>query len=58
VNDSAVAVLGDDTLKTIARELVQAVRRNVIIDWTLRESVRGEAPGAREAGSEEARVSA
>jgi len=33
-------VLGDDTLKTIARELVQAVRRNVTIDWTVRESVR------------------
>jgi len=40
VNDSAVAVLGDDTLKAIARDLVQAVRRNASIDWTVRESIR------------------
>ncbi|MCC7163590.1 MAG: type I restriction endonuclease subunit R [Anaerolineae bacterium] len=40
VNDSAVKVLGDDTLKTIARELVEAVRNNVTIDWTVRESAR------------------
>ena len=40
VNDSAVAVLGDATLKTIARELVKSVRANVTIDWTVRESVR------------------
>ena len=39
-NDSAVAVLGDDTLKLISRELVESVRRNVTIDWTSRESVR------------------
>lgn len=40
VNDSAVKVLGDETLKTIARELVEAVHRNVTIDWTVRENVR------------------
>lgn len=40
VNDSAVKVLGDDTLKTIARELVETVRNNVSIDWTIKESVR------------------
>ena len=39
-NDSAVQVLGDDTLRGIARELVDTVRRNVTIDWTLRENVR------------------
>ena len=39
-NDSAVQVLGDDTLRDIARELVGTVRRNVTIDWTLRENVR------------------
>jgi type I restriction enzyme R subunit len=39
-NDSAVKVLGDETLRTIARELVQAVRSNVTIDWTVKESVR------------------
>ena len=40
VNDSAVQVLGDDTLRDIARELVQTIRRNVTIDWTVKESVR------------------
>ena len=40
VNDSAVQVLGDDTLCGIARELVATVRGNVTIDWTLRENVR------------------
>ncbi len=40
VNDSAVAVLGDETLRTIARELVAAVRKNISIDWTMRENVR------------------
>ena len=39
-NDSAVQVLGDDTLRDIARELVDTVRRNVAIDWTIRENVR------------------
>ena len=39
-NDSAVQVLGDETLREIARELVDTVRNNVTIDWTLRENVR------------------
>ncbi len=39
-NDSAVSVLGDETLRDIARELVETVRANVTIDWTVRESVR------------------
>ena len=39
-NDSAVQVLGDETLREIARELVETVRKNVRIDWTLRENVR------------------
>ncbi len=39
-NDSAVQVLGDETLCIIARELVRTVRANVTIDWTLRENVR------------------
>ena len=39
-NDSAVQVLGDEMLRDIARELVETVRRNVTIDWTLRENVR------------------
>jgi type I restriction enzyme, R subunit len=39
-NDSAVKVLGDATLRTIAQELVQTVKRNVTIDWTVKETVR------------------
>lgn len=39
-NDSAVKVLGDDALKNIAKELVEAVRNNVSIDWTVKEGVR------------------
>jgi type I restriction enzyme R subunit len=41
-NDSAVKVLGEPTLKTIARELVETVRKNVTIDWTIRENVRAQ----------------
>jgi type I restriction enzyme R subunit len=40
INDSAVKVLGDETLRLIARELVDTVRKNLTIDWTLRESVK------------------
>jgi type I restriction enzyme R subunit len=40
VNDSAVAVLGDENLRTIARELVDALHKNTSVDWTLKESVR------------------
>ena len=39
-NDSAVKVLGDEALRDIARKLVETVRGNVTIDWTLRENVR------------------
>ncbi len=35
-------VLGDETLRTIARELVDTVRKNVKIDWTVRENVRAQ----------------
>ncbi|MBF6593450.1 MAG: type I restriction endonuclease subunit R [Thermaceae bacterium] len=40
VNDSAVQVMGDEALKTIAREVAQTVRANATIDWTVREQVR------------------
>ena len=40
VSDSAVEVLGDEKLKLIAHELVDSVRRNTTIDWTVKESVR------------------
>jgi type I restriction enzyme R subunit len=39
-NDSAVQVLGDETLKRIALELLDTVRKNTTIDWTVKESVR------------------
>jgi type I restriction enzyme R subunit len=42
VNDSAVKILGDEALRGIARELVQTVRANVSIDWTVRENVRAQ----------------
>lgn len=41
-NDSAVSVLGDNTLRIIAQELVKTVRANVTIDWTIRENVRAQ----------------
>jgi type I restriction enzyme R subunit len=41
-NDSAVQVLGDETLRTIAREVTDAVRKNVTIDWAMRENVRAQ----------------
>ncbi|MHA8061404.1 type I restriction endonuclease subunit R [Aquirufa beregesia] len=40
VNDSSVAVLGDEILRHIARELVETVRKNTTIDWTVRENVQ------------------
>uniref|UniRef100_A0A7C4RTA8 Type I restriction enzyme endonuclease subunit n=1 Tax=Desulfatirhabdium butyrativorans TaxID=340467 RepID=A0A7C4RTA8_9BACT len=42
VNDSAVAVLGDETLRLIAQELVKAVQNSITIDWTVRENVRAQ----------------
>jgi type I restriction enzyme R subunit len=42
VNDSAVKVLGEPTLAGIARELVATVKKNVTIDWTMRENVRAQ----------------
>jgi type I restriction enzyme R subunit len=40
VNESAVKVLGDETLKIIAREIADNVKKNATIDWTIRESAR------------------
>lgn len=42
VNDSAVQVLGDDILREIAMELVKAIKNNITIDWTLRQSVQAQ----------------
>lgn len=40
VSDSAVKVLGDETLRIIARALVKTVRNNLSIDWTIKETVQ------------------
>jgi Domain of unknown function (DUF3387)/Putative DNA-binding domain len=40
VNDSAVKVLGDETLRQIAIDLVNTIRNNITIDWTVKENVR------------------
>ncbi len=40
VSDSAVKILGDEVLKTIARELVESVKNSVTIDWDKKESVQ------------------
>jgi len=42
VNDSAVQVLGNETLRKIALELTQMIKKSVTIDWTQRESVQAE----------------
>ncbi len=39
-NKSAKEVLSDKTLKKMAQELVEIIRRNVTVDWTLRENVQ------------------
>jgi type I restriction enzyme R subunit len=40
VNNSAVAILGDEILKHIAQELLKTVRNSTTIDWTIKESVQ------------------
>ena len=39
-NDSAVKIIGDEKLKELAHALVEQVKANTSIDWTIRESVR------------------
>lgn len=39
-NESARDVLGDQTLRIMARKLVETIRNNVTIDWTIREAVQ------------------
>ena len=46
-------VLGDETLRTIARELVRTVRSNVTINWTVRENVRAQLQVSGEADPQE-----
>lgn len=40
VNDSSVSIMGDDILRHIARELVDTVKKNTSIDWTIRANVQ------------------
>lgn len=39
-NDSAKSILGDDTLRDLARVLVERVKSNTSIDWTIKETVQ------------------
>lgn len=39
-NESAVRELTDETLKKIAHELTENLRKNITVDWSKRESVR------------------
>jgi type I restriction enzyme R subunit len=39
-NESAVRELADETLKKIAHELTESLRKNLSVDWSARESVR------------------
>ena len=39
-NESAVKELTDETLKKIAHELTDNLRKNITVDWSQRESVR------------------
>ncbi|MCL6633973.1 MAG: HsdR family type I site-specific deoxyribonuclease, partial [Alicyclobacillus herbarius] len=41
-NDSAKELMGDLVLKQIAHELTQAIKKNITVDWTLRENVRAQ----------------
>jgi type I restriction enzyme, R subunit len=39
-NESAVLTLSDETLKKIAHELAENLRKNLSVDWSQRESVQ------------------
>jgi type I restriction enzyme R subunit len=39
-NEDSVRELGDETLKKIAHELAESLRKSVSVDWAVRESVR------------------
>lgn len=41
-NASAKQVMQDDTLKTIARELAESIKRKATLDWTQRDTVRAD----------------
>ncbi|HPH06596.1 MAG TPA: type I restriction endonuclease subunit R [Methylotenera sp.] len=39
-NEESVRELGDETLKKIAHELAESLRKNITVDWAIRDSVR------------------
>lgn len=39
-NEGAVRDLGDETLKKIAHELAESLRKKVSVDWAVRDNVR------------------
>ena len=39
-NESAYEIMGEDILKQIARELTRAIKNNISVDWSIRESVQ------------------
>ncbi len=39
-NESAVEILGNETLRLIAAELVKIIRQNAGVDWTLRKNIQ------------------
>lgn len=39
-NEASVRVLGDSVLKEIARQLTDFLRKNLSVDWSVRETVR------------------
>lgn len=39
-NEEAVREMGDEILKKIAHELVESLRQNISVDWSVRDSVR------------------
>jgi type I restriction enzyme R subunit len=39
-NEDSVRELGDETLEKIAHELVESLRKNISVDWAVRDSVR------------------
>tara|TARA_R110002072_G_scaffold158989_4_gene310083 strand:+ start:23546 stop:26635 length:3090 start_codon:yes stop_codon:yes gene_type:complete len=41
-NESAEEIIGDEKLKLLAQELVERVKRNVTIDWQVRENARAQ----------------
>jgi type I restriction enzyme, R subunit len=43
-NEASVRELGDEILKKIAVELAENLRKNVSVDWSVRETVRAKPP--------------